>query len=891
MSTADINSDPETIQGTILYFTICQSYPFEMDDGEVLLSQQFFEFQVPQAKVSCPKQSVTVPLDMFETPNQCFAWSMRLLSYITRQIMNTLVGVAVVLLVALVDILLFTLVYLFYDQNSRKTNSEIFAYSFGTSLFDVVILSGVRFCVLVGASIGVLCNNVVAIQRIQRTSKLMVYFGCGISVYGILKILYFTEDKKDMGVKDWILLSSTLASCLFMYPCWILLSKCKCTRATLSINDEYLIDNSSDHSSEASDGIPEEDNLNKFDREEAKKFTTGRTVIKLLKMTKNDIFYILLAFAFLVACSVAQIFLPFYTGEVINYIVIDKSVEKFKTAMLYMALITFFAGFASGMRAGLFTYVFARYILRLQNLLFTKIMEMEIGFFDIRKTGEITSRLTSDCTKIGDGVGLNVNVFLRNVVKIIGILFFMIKISWKLSIVTLISIPIIAIISEAFGEKYRKLSEKVQNSLAHANESAEEAISSMRTVRSFAAEKDETQRYSERLDVTYSLRKKESMIVCGYRWSTELTDLAMTLLILYYGGHLVMKNDISGGHLVSFILYSIELGFAFEEIGDVYTGLMEAVGASKNVLVYIERKPIVVNKGELCPESGIEGEIRFENVTFAYPSRSDTPVLNNLSFTAKKGEIVALVGPSGGGKTSVVNLLEHFYEPTHGKVLIDGKSIEEYEHAFIHKQISLVQQEPVLFARTITENIAYGLKIGSNLETIKNSAIMANAHNFIQEMPKSYDTETGEKGLQLSGGQKQRIAIARALIRKPSILILDEATSALDAESEYIVQQAINRNLSGRTVIVIAHRLSTIEKADKILVISKGEVVEEGNHEYLINQEGVYASLVSKQLLGMDQEKDNEDNAPKIPCSEESNCPESASSHPKSSYSKTNIKI
>ena len=542
-----------------------------------------------------------------------------------------------------------------------------------------------------------------------------------------MKILYYTDstDVKMEPIRVWTLLGLTLASCVTLPVSWKMMTSSKRSIVKRRLNGnstdseqgsseekESLLSENSDEDSESSD----DENINMLGKNESGKFTAWQAVIKLLKLSKNDICYILLALLFMTMCSIAEIFLPYFTGQVIDYIVIEKSVEKFKQAIMYMALLTLFAGFVAGTRDGLLIFVSGRYIL--QNLLFARIMRMEIGFFDVRKTGEITSRLTSDCTKIGDGIRSKLNIFLRNVVKIIGILFFMIKISWKLSIVTLVTISVIAIISEAFGEKYRKLAEQVQDSLAHANESAEEAVSSMRTVRSFAAETNEIDRYSMRLKKTYELCKKDSILGCGYRWSTELTDLVTTILILYYGGYLVLKNELSGGKLVSFILYSIDIGYTFEEIGDVYTGLIEAVGASKIVMAYIDREPRISNNGLLSPDS-IDGEIEFKNVSFAYPSREDIPVLKKLNFTAKKGEIVALVGPSGGGKTSIVNLLEHFYEPSEGKILIDKTDLIDYDHKFIHQKISLVQQEPLLFARTISENIAYGLSFKANKEELK----------------------------------------------------------------------------------------------------------------------------------------------------------------------------
>ena len=767
-------------------------------------------------------------------------------------------AIVLVLFLTIAELAGFMSVYVLMNPQ-RDILKGIIEFTFGKSVFDLLIMMALRCCVLMGTCFAVLFNERDAVRRIKMTNKSVTYFSCFMIIYAVVKIMYCAEDES-MGLCEWILAGQIFLSCGTMYVYWKVLGKIQkpviAFKKTLSIN--YDEDQPEDLSSEAQlissgSNFPEKskvkENLN--DLKTASQFTTSNITWKLIKMAKHDVLYVFLAILSLVACSIGQVFLPYYTGQVVNYIIIDKSVEKFKKAMLYLALITILQGFAGGTRGGLFTLIKGRYVTRLQKKLFSQIMKMEIGFFDQRKTGEITSRLTSDCTKVGDRVGLNVNSFLRNVVKVIGVLFFMMKISWKLSVITLVSIPVISIISEAFGEKYRKVAEKVQSSLAKANENAVEAIANIRTVRSFAAEEQEIQRYSERLNFAYKLYKQQGILVCVYRWSTEVTDLAMKLLILYYGGHLVIQNDLSGGSLLSFVLYSIELGFAFDEIGNMFTGLMEAVGASKNIFVYIERKPGISLNGNISDRK-ISGNVKFENVSFSYPSREDKEILSEVSFEANKGEVLALVGPSGGGKSSIVNLLERFYEPSHGNILIDQIPLKMYEHHFLHEQMSLVQQEPVLFARSIAENIGYGLQHDIKKEDIIKAATMSNAHSFIENMPEEYDTDTGEKGIQLSGGQKQRVAIARALIRNPSILILDEATSALDSESEYLVQQAINRNLLGRTVIIIAHRLSTIEKADKILVIDRGKIIQQGTHKELLSCEGLYAQLVKKQMLGLE---------------------------------------
>lgn len=282
---------------------------------------------------------------------------------------------------------------------------------------------------------------------------------------------------------------------------------------------------------------------------------------------------------------------------------------------------------------------------------------------------------------------------------------------------------------------------------------------------------------------------------------------------------------------------------------------MSAAGASEKIFEYLDIKPQLQITKPYEPDT-IQGAIEFKNVQFAYPTRTDAPVLKDISFKVKPGEVVALVGPSGSGKSSCVSLLERFYKPLKGEILIDGVPISDYNHKYIHRVIALVGQEPVLYDRKIKENIAYGLEDECVEEQVINAAKMANAHTFITETPKQYDTECGERGTQLSGGQKQRIAIARALIRNPRILLLDEATSALDAESEYLVQQAIHKNLKGHTVVVVAHRLSTIENADKIIVLDHGHIVEQGSHKELIRKNGLYAYLLKKQMHG--EQKDNE---------------------------------
>ena len=397
----------------------------------------------------------------------------------------------------------------------------------------------------------------------------------------------------------------------------------------------------------------------------------------------------------------------------------------------------------------------------------------------------------------------------------------MFRLSWRLSLITIAGLPLIAITEQYFGNFYDRLSTAIQDSISKTSQVAEEVVSNFRTVLSLAGEKEELERYRKDLKTVYKYQLKLAGIYASSIWAETSLSLVLTLATLYYGGHLVMVGLLDSKNLVSFLIYQINLGDCLQSMGNVYTGLMQAVGASRKVIQYLHRNPKQRRSGPLLPP-GISGKIEFKNVDFCYPNRKNAPVLKNISFTVEPGQVVALVGKSGSGKSSCLALLQRFYEPQSGEILLDDIRLGEYDHSFLHNIMSMVSQEPVLFARSIKDNIKYALEISD--EEVEQAAKMADAEAFIKDLPKTFDTECGEKGTQMSGGQKQRIAIARALIRKPSILLLDEATSALDATAEAAVQATLSKAMAGRTVLVVAHRLSTIKNADLILVVSNGVV-------------------------------------------------------------------
>ena len=745
---------------------------------------------------------------------------------------------------------------------------QIQEFEFCSSVFDLWVLSMVRLCGVVGTAFGFLFakRKLDAVSRISLFKKPLLHYSIAVVVFVVIKFLLSTECSMDKNAKIWLwcFMGWSVLGTIMTNLLWYFLSRIKAVTLSTeqeigSIQERETLLNVSDFSHDDS-STDQEDSTT----DEENNISSWR----LMSYCKPDIPFISLASLVLLLAATGEIFIPYYTGQVIDGIAIEKDKEKFTKAIVIMTLISLGTAIAAGLRGGIFNLIEARFNRRISNYLFGSIVKQEIGFFDDTKTGDIVSRLTSDVTKMSDQVGLNINVLLRNCVQSVGTCVFMFKLSWKLSVVTLIGLPLVAFISDIYGEYYKKLSTQVQEATAKANEIAAEVVSSMKTVRSFANEDREFDRYKSRQNAIFKLKVKESLLYGGYRWCTEILALTLDVVVLLYGGHLVLEGELSGGYLVSFILYQLQLTFYIEEVGDIYTGLMEAVGASKKVFELIDRKPKIENVGYASPGE-FAGEVKFENVSFAYPTRSDISVLNGVSFSAAQGEVVALVGPSGGGKSTCISLLEHFYEPTSGEVLIDSVPVRNYEHKFLHSKVALVGQEPVLFARSVKENIAYGLssdhgEIDQSL--VEHVSQLANAHCFISSMPEGYGTETGEKGLQLSGGQKQRVAIARALARNPQILLLDEATSALDAESEHLVQDAIYKNLSGRTVLIVAHRLSTIEKADKIVVIDQGRVIAQGKHKELVEKNGLYAKLVRHQMLGLEKRSSTDNTQPLVRC-------------------------
>lgn len=496
--------------------------------------------------------------------------------------------------------------------------------------------------------------------------------------------------------------------------------------------------------------------------------------------------------------------------------------------------------------------------------------------FDKRKTGELISRLTADTTSLQDVATSNVSMFIRGLVQIIvsaGLMFYN---SWRLALVILLLVPACVALVACYAPILSRIATKYTDKLGVSNNVAQESIANIRTVRSYAAEDVESQKYQnaigdpdDKADVSWCwYPKRDSAYKSGVQkqiasaFFLAFVTLLFTgaiVVVLWFGSYEVIDGTLSFGNLSSFILYAVQIAGSIGMMAGLTSSLYAALGASKRTFQLIDRVPKVPVSGGKQPEA-MEGHINFENVTFSYPTRPEVLVMDNFTLDIPKDATVAFVGSSGAGKSTVLSLIQRFYDVSAGRILLDGVPLTDLDPSWMRRQYAFVQQEPVLFGATIAENIGYGfaVKHGSpdahpTREQVEAVAKDAFCHDFIMEFPEGYETLVGERGVRLSGGQKQRVAIARALLMNPRVLLLDEATSALDAESEAIVAQAIEKAMIGRTTLIVAHRLSTVKRADQIVLVEHGRLVDKGTHEELLHRCKKYEELVHRQLAaGLD---------------------------------------
>jgi subfamily B ATP-binding cassette protein MsbA len=499
----------------------------------------------------------------------------------------------------------------------------------------------------------------------------------------------------------------------------------------------------------------------------------------------------------------------------------------------------------------LLTITSERVVASLRRDLFAHLIRLSPGFFTDQRTGELTSRLSADTTVLQTVLSYNLSEFARQSLFLIGGIVLLTMTHPRLALTTLAVVPIVIGAALFFGKQLRKASAGVQDRIAEATGSAEEAFSQIRTVQSFTREEEEIRRYTGHMAHVIAAAMDRSRIRATFFGILTFCAFGGVVAVLWQGGRLVLDGTLTAGALVSFLLYALYVAGAVGSLGSLFGVYQEAVGAARRTFDLLSTQPSIAEPE--YPEhlvKPVRGEVLVENVTFRY-AQGLPDVLSNVSLTIKPGEVVALVGPSGAGKTTLASLIPRFWDVSSGRILVDGHNVKWLSLEDLRGSIGLVPQEPALFSGTVRENIAYAATEGDRTpsqEEIQRAADAAHATEFIDRLVEGFDTLVGERGVKLSGGQRQRLAIARVFLKNPAIVILDEATSSLDTESERLIEEAMQELLRGRSTLIIAHRLSTVLRADRVVVIDRGRIVEEGRHSELVNREGVYSRLYRGQF-------------------------------------------
>ena len=566
---------------------------------------------------------------------------------------------------------------------------------------------------------------------------------------------------------------------------------------------------------------------------------------RVLTLAKPEVTPLTLGTIALLVGSGTSLAAPALVGQLVDGVTQGAGRAALDQAALVLLGVFAISGVATALRSYLFTVAGERVVARLRTDLYRAVMSQEIGFFDSRRTGELTNRLASDTTVLQNAVTVNISMALRLSLQAIGAVGILMWTSWRLTLVMLAVVPIVAAGAGMYGRMLRKVSKQVQDALARSSEVAEETLAGVRTVRAFAREEREVARYGGAVEESFQLARYRARLGATFTGGVSFLGYGAIAAVLWYGGVLLGDGRLSFGDLTSFLLYTFTVAFSIGALSALWSDFAKAAGASERVFELMDRAP-AVQAGGLRPDS-VRGHVALQDVHFSYPTRPDAPVLTGLTLALEPGQVVALVGHSGGGKSTVAALLSRFYDPDTGGIVLDGRPYEDLDAGWLREQVGVVSQEPILFATSISDNIRYG-RPGASDEDVARAAEAANALEFVGDFPEGFDTLVGERGVRLSGGQKQRIAIARALLKDPAVLVLDEATSALDAESEHLVQDALDRLMRGRTTLVIAHRLSTVRDADRVVVLDGGRVAESGTHDELLELDGLYRKLVERQF-------------------------------------------
>ena len=537
-------------------------------------------------------------------------------------------------------------------------------------------------------------------------------------------------------------------------------------------------------------------------------------------------------------------YLPFVIKDMVDQVLSEKNTTMLNWIVLSIIVVFVIRGIAYYGQSYLMNYVGQRVIIDIRKAVFEKLQRLSMSFYDKHKTGTIMSYVTNDVSALQSAMVDNVVEMITETVILVASIVMMIYLDWKLFLVTFATFPVVLFFIDSFGKRIRKSGNRIQEAAADITSVLQEVASSPRVIKSFVREGYEVERFDKENMNNFRANMKYAQLSSTLTPTIEFVAAVGVSIILWYGGNSVINGSITAGSLVAFLTYAVNISNPIKRLSRVIGNIQKALAAAQRVFDVLDLPEVIKNAPDAKALPKVKGDVRFNDVSFAYNESEE--VLSHVSFEVKPGEMIAFVGPSGAGKSTVASLLPRFYDATNGSITIDGQDIRKVTLDSLREQVGIVPQETVLFNGSVYDNILYG-RLDATREEVEAAAKAANAHDFIMQLPNGYETMLGDRGMNISGGQRQRISIARAILKNPQILILDEATSALDTESERVVQEALDRLMVGRTSFVIAHRLSTIKNADKIMVLEKGQLIEQGNHDELMAMDGLYAHLYKIQ--------------------------------------------
>jgi len=577
-----------------------------------------------------------------------------------------------------------------------------------------------------------------------------------------------------------------------------------------------------------------------------------RVARRLLALSRPHLWRLALAGLCLLVSSASFLAIPYVIRPLIDSVFVHHDAAALdRVTLTLVGVVVVTAAFGYG-RGYLLAYTGTRIVSDLRVRLYTHLQRLSLSFYDERRTGEIMSRVTADTTLVQTVITNNLLSLVQQVFTLAVVVVIVLVTDWRLALLALAVAPLLVVMGLLVGRRTRALSKQAQEQLAEASTVLEETLSATRVVKAFGRERYELERYAGAVGRSFSITVSAARLRALFEAVMTTAGFAAVAVVLWFGGHEVLAHRLTPGGLISFLFYLMLLIGPLQSLASLYNEFQQALGGAARIFELLDTRPAIVDAPGAYALPAVRGHLEIRGLSFAYGAdgRMGAVVLDEINVTAAPGQVVALVGPSGAGKTTLVSLLPRFYDLTAGRITIDGHDITGVTQESLRAVMAIVPQEPTLFGGTVRENIAYG-RAGATGDEVERAARAANAHAFIAALPDGYDAIVGERGVKLSGGQRQRIAIARAILKDPRLLILDEATSALDNHSEALVQEALERLMAGRTTIVIAHRLTTVERADKIVVLDRGRVVEEGTHADLLARGGLYQRLYTRDLAGL----------------------------------------